>query len=110
MILYLYQAKQYILFNMSYKYNYKSYTTKPVVNISYPIISIKSIEESIIKETQKSLKNNLSIEEIANLFILNNEQKRGYKYTSIERRKIKKNLIKDIKKGKYKKEIEKLIN
>lgn len=89
---------------MKHSYNYNSYTTKPNVNLYYPIISKESILNSHLKHNKlkEVEKKSITIEEYAEIIIKNTEEKRGYKYPSIERRKLKKQVIKDIKRGKYK--------
>ena len=84
---------------MEHRYNYNSYTTKPNVVRSYPTINVEQLSQK--KEEKKEIIT-LTIEEYADLIIKAKEQERGYNYSSIEKRKLKKQVIKDIKKGKYK--------
>lgn len=84
---------------MEHRYNYNSYTTKPNVVVSYPTINVEQLSQ---KKEKKKENITLTIEEYADLIIKAKEQERGYNYSSIEKRKLKKQVIKDIKKGKYK--------
>ena len=84
---------------MEHRYNYNSYTTKPNVVASYPTINVEQLSQ---KKEEKKETTTLTIEEYADLIIKAKEQERGYNYSSIEKRKLKKQVIKDIKKGKYK--------
>lgn len=84
---------------MEHRYNYNSYTTKPNVVVSYPTINVEQLSQ---KKEEKKETTTLTIEEYADLIIKAKEQERGYNYSSIEKRKLKKQVIKDIKKGKYK--------
>ena len=88
---------------MEHRYNYNSYTTKPNVVVSYPTINVEQLsQKKEEKKEEKKETTTLTIEEYADLIIKAKEQERGYNYSSIEKRKLKKQVIKDIKKGKYK--------
>ena len=84
---------------MEHRYNYNSYTTKPNVVVSYPTINVEQLSQ---KKEENKVTITLTIEEYADLIIKAKEQERGYNYSSIEKKKLKKQVIKDIKKGKYK--------
>ena len=86
---------------MKHTYNYNSYTTKPIVNSYVPFIDVESLKNTKIEENNQQ-KRTYTIEELAEIIVSNNEVKRGDKYPSQERRRYKKQVIKDIKKGKYK--------
>lgn len=84
---------------MEHRYNYNSYTTKPNVVVSYPTINIEQLSQ---KKEENKQKPSLTIEEYADLIIKAKEQERGYNYSSVDKRKLKKQIIKDIRLGKYK--------
>lgn len=89
-----------------FRYNYNSYTTKPNVIRSVPTIDVNfKREEKWTTEKSSNIengniKNNISIEELAEMILADKEKARGFKYASKERRTIKRSIINDIKKGK----------
>lgn len=87
---------------MEHRYRYNSYTSKPLVNASYPIIDVNHLIKNREEKEIKNVKKTISIEEYAEIIVSNTEKERGYKFPSQERRRVKKQVIKDIKKGKYK--------
>ena len=80
---------------MAFRYQYNSYTSKPMVN-RY----LFGIDVSNFISDKNDNKNNYSIEEYAEFLIQQKEKNRGYKFSSNERRKLKRQYIRDLKKGK----------
>lgn len=93
---------------MKHRYNYNSYTSKPNVILSIPTISVESLKtsfQSMFKESKEDKKikyANFTIEDYADMLIKEKEKNRGYNYSSAEKRKLKKQIIKDIKNRKIK--------
>ena len=93
---------------MKHRYNYNSYTSKPNVILSIPIISVESLKTSFQSQLKESTEDknvtyaNFTIENYADYLIKEKEKNRGYNYSSVEKRKLKKQIVKDIKNRKIK--------
>ena len=87
-----------------FNYNYNSYTSKPNVIKYTPFINInyKKEENELIEKEKNSNIKTISIEEYAEYIVIEKEKARGFKYSSKERRTLKRHIINDIKKGKIK--------
>ena len=80
---------------MAFRYHYNSYTSEPMVN-RYMF----GIDLNNIKDVNKTTENTYSIEEYAEFLIQQKEKSRGYRFSSNERRKLKRQYIRELKKGK----------
>lgn len=89
-----------------FRYNFNSYTTNPNVIRSVPTIDVnfkreeKWTTEKNANIESGNIKNSISIEELAEMILLDKEKVRGFKYPSKDRRTMKRSIINDIKKGK----------
>lgn len=92
----------------SFKYKYNSYTTKPNVIRSVPTVNInfkkedKWTTEKTFDVDNSNVTKSVSIEELAEMILVDREKARGFKFHSKERRTMKRSIINDIKKGKIK--------
>lgn len=89
-----------------FSYNYNSYTSVPNVIRTYPKVDVnytkdkKWTSEKSFNVDNSNVKKEVTIEELAEIILTEKEKVRGFKFSSKERRTMKRNLINDIKKGK----------
>lgn len=89
-----------------FSYNYNSYTSKPNVIRTYPKVDInytkeeKWTSEKSFNVDNSNIKKEVTIEELAEIILTEKEKVRGFKFSSKERRTMKRSIINDIKKGK----------
>ena len=89
-----------------FSYNYNSYTSDPNVIRTYPKVDInytkdkKWTNEKSFNVDNSNVKKEVTIEELAEIILTEKEKVRGFKFSSKERRTMKRSIINDIKKGK----------
>ena len=89
-----------------FSYNYNSYTSVPNVIRTYPKVDVnytkdkKWTSEKSFNVDNSNVKKEVTIEELAEIILTEKEKVRVFKFSSKERRTMKRNLINDIKKGK----------